>query len=100
MSPTGFEPTVPASEQPQTDALDRAATAICPALGNSPQRSTGNARPGRKMGLRFKRGEPPTANTVVPARCFRYRGRPPRKIAKMRLSVLPLVSVRMDYREI
>ena len=63
MPQAGFEPAVPASERPQTDALGRAATGICPALGNSPQRSTGNARPGRKMGLRFKRGEPPTAST-------------------------------------
>jgi hypothetical protein len=28
MPPTGFEPAIPASEQPQTHALDRAATAI------------------------------------------------------------------------
>jgi hypothetical protein len=26
MPPVGFQPTIPASEQPQTDALDRAAT--------------------------------------------------------------------------
>ena len=28
MPPAGFEPTIPASEQPQTHALDRAATGI------------------------------------------------------------------------
>jgi len=28
MPPTGFEPTIAASEQPQTHALDRAATGI------------------------------------------------------------------------
>jgi hypothetical protein len=28
MPPAGFEPTIPASERPQTHALDRAATAI------------------------------------------------------------------------
>ena len=28
MSPAGFEPAIPASERPQTHALDRAATAI------------------------------------------------------------------------
>jgi hypothetical protein len=28
MSPAGFEPTIPASERPQTHALDRAATGI------------------------------------------------------------------------
>ena len=28
MPPAGFEPTIPASERPQTDALDRAATDI------------------------------------------------------------------------
>jgi hypothetical protein len=28
MPPAGFEPTVPASERPQTHALDRVATAI------------------------------------------------------------------------
>ena len=28
MSPTGFEPTIPASERPQTNALDRAASGI------------------------------------------------------------------------
>jgi hypothetical protein len=28
MPPTGFEPTIPASERPQTHALDRAATGI------------------------------------------------------------------------
>jgi hypothetical protein len=28
MSPVGFEPTIPASERPQTHALDRAATGI------------------------------------------------------------------------
>jgi hypothetical protein len=28
MSPAGFEPTIPASERPQTHSLDRAATAI------------------------------------------------------------------------
>jgi len=31
MPPAGFEPTIPASEQPQTDALDCAATGIGPA---------------------------------------------------------------------
>jgi hypothetical protein len=28
MPPTGFKPTIPASEQPQTHALDRVATGI------------------------------------------------------------------------
>jgi hypothetical protein len=28
MPPAGFEPTIPASERPQTKALDRAATGI------------------------------------------------------------------------
>jgi hypothetical protein len=28
MPPAGFEPTIPVSEQPQTHALDRAATGI------------------------------------------------------------------------
>ena len=28
MSPAAFEPTIPASERPQTNALDRAATGI------------------------------------------------------------------------
>jgi hypothetical protein len=28
MTPAGFEPTIPASERPQTDALDLAATEI------------------------------------------------------------------------
>jgi hypothetical protein len=32
-----IEPTVPGSERAQTHALDRTATGICPALGNSPQ---------------------------------------------------------------
>jgi hypothetical protein len=33
MSPAGFEPTIPASERPQTHALDRAVTGIVtPAL--------------------------------------------------------------------
>jgi hypothetical protein len=29
MTPVGFEPTIPASERSQTDALDRATTGIC-----------------------------------------------------------------------
>ena len=32
MSPVGFEPAIPASERPQTHALDRTATGIGPAI--------------------------------------------------------------------
>jgi len=28
MPPTGFEPTIPANERPQTDAVDRVATVV------------------------------------------------------------------------
>jgi hypothetical protein len=36
MFPAGFEPTIPASERPQTHALDRAATGIGSVQDNSP----------------------------------------------------------------
>jgi hypothetical protein len=32
MLPVGIEPAIPASERPQTHALDRAATGLCPTI--------------------------------------------------------------------
>ena len=42
MPPTGFEPAVPASERPQTHALDRAATGI--SLLNNTSTNTTNTK--------------------------------------------------------
>jgi hypothetical protein len=51
MPPVGFEPIIPASEQPQTHALDRAAAGI----GNWKGSSTGNLlRSSRKFNPKTK----------------------------------------------
>ena len=57
MTPAGFEPIIPASERPQTHALDRAATGI--GRGSNP-----SLRGGRAATNRLSHGTAYTVNLV------------------------------------